>query len=143
MTKICGVCKQELPIDSFNVKSRKNGKVSRQYCCKECNKQYLKQHYQNNKKYYKDKSKDSIKKNKTLLLEYLKDKKCKDCPETDAVVLEFDHLRDKEESVSILIRLASWQTVLKEIEKCDIVCANCHRRRTYKRANSYRYTGIV
>jgi hypothetical protein len=49
------------------------------------------------------------------------------------MVLEFDHLRDKEFSISKGLVDRNWQSVLDEIAKCDVVCANCHRRRTAKR----------
>jgi hypothetical protein len=53
--------------------------------------------------------------------------------ETDPVVLEFDHLRDKKFTISKGIRDRNWQSVLDEIAKCEVVCANCHRRRTARR----------
>jgi 5-methylcytosine-specific restriction endonuclease McrA len=63
-----------------------------------------------------------------------------DCGEEDIVVLEFDHLRDKQRNVSTLIGGGwEWTRILEEIERCEVVCANCHRRRTARRANSYRH----
>jgi hypothetical protein len=50
-------------------------------------------------------------------------------------VLDFDH-RDGEEKVAKihkLIRTASRSAVMEEIGKCDVVCANCHRIRTFRR----------
>ena len=67
------------------------------------------------------------------LIDYFVEHPCLDCGETDPVVLEFDHLRDKEFGISSGIRDRNWQAVLAEIDKCDVVCANCHRRRTAKR----------
>jgi len=48
--------------------------------------------------------------------------------------LDFDHVRG-EKSFSIGVRLSSlsWGRLLAEIEKCEVVCANCHRHRTEKR----------
>jgi hypothetical protein len=34
-----------------------------------------------------------------------------------------------------------WSTVRAEIAKCEVVCSNCHRRRTYDRQGSWRVTG--
>lgn len=78
------------------------------------------------------------------LTEFNRLKKAKDgrqyCGEGDIVVLEFDHLRDKRRSVSTLVGGGwAWSRILEEIERCEVVCANCHRRRTARRANSYRH----
>jgi hypothetical protein len=69
------------------------------------------------------------------LVEYLGDHPCVDCGEPDIVVLEFDHLRDKLQDLSNYANGGrTWPLVLAEIEKCDVCCANCHRRRTAARA---------
>jgi 5-methylcytosine-specific restriction endonuclease McrA len=67
------------------------------------------------------------------LVTYLREHPCVDCGEDDPVVLEFDHLRDKKFSISEGLQGRRWQDVLDEIAKCEVVCANCHRRRTAKR----------
>jgi hypothetical protein len=46
------------------------------------------------------------------------------------MVLEFDHLRDKCFNIGEALPYRNWASVLAEIEKCEVVCANCHRRRT-------------
>jgi hypothetical protein len=56
---------------------------------------------------------------------------CVDCGENDPVVLDFDHKSDKVASISYLLgTVAGWERVEKEIEKCEVRCANCHRRKT-------------
>ena len=48
--------------------------------------------------------------------------------------LEFDHLRDKTFMLSGWYgRNHTWEAVLEEIKKCEVVCANCHRERTMAR----------
>lgn len=73
----------------------------------------------------------------TLLIEILRDRPCADCGECDPLVLEFDHLRDKSFNIAQGLRNHSWQAVLAEIEKCEVVCANCHRRRTARTLGSH------
>lgn len=83
---------------------------------------------------------------KIKMMEYLSLHPCVDCGETDPVVLECDHLpkSDKRFEVGRAITSSSmsWRKVLSEIKKCDIVCANCHRRRTARRAKQYRLTCV-
>lgn len=48
--------------------------------------------------------------------------------------LQFDHLHNKRANVSDLIRSDySWQTILDEIKKCQVLCANCHAVATHER----------
>ncbi len=69
------------------------------------------------------------------LASFLLDKMCVDCGENDPVVLEFDH-RERSLKFKTINKMLSghysWRSVLKEIAKCEIRCANCHRRKTYK-----------
>lgn len=70
------------------------------------------------------------KENQQRISEYLIGKSCIDCGESDPVVFEFDHVRGtKHKAISRLRCNASWDTILVELAKCDIRCANCHRRR--------------
>lgn len=77
-------------------------------------------------------------------IEYLSQHPCVDCGETDIVVLEFDHVRgEKKQAIAELIQWGYPLEVLEnEAAKCDVVCANDHRRRTCKRGKHYR-TNIV
>jgi hypothetical protein len=59
---------------------------------------------------------------------------CADCGNKNPIVLDFDHLKDKKYNISRMIHDGfSWKAILKEIEKCEVVCANCHRIRTHFR----------
>ena len=59
---------------------------------------------------------------------------CVDCGETNHVVLDFDHLKDKKYNISRMIHDGfSWAAIKKEMAKCEVVCANCHRIRTHNR----------
>jgi len=58
----------------------------------------------------------------------------------DPVVLEFDHTADKKAAVAQLVAGGySWCAILQEIAKCEVRCANCHRRITAKRGSWIRY----
>lgn len=62
-----------------------------------------------------------------------------DCGENDPVVLEFDHISDKIDSVSRMICDSySLDSLEKEIAKCEVRCANCHRRKTAKQLGWYK-----
>ena len=71
--------------------------------------------------------------NKERLLEYLLVHPCVDCGEPDPIVLEFDHVTGEKrfqigDAVSGSTR--SWSLIFSEIEKCEVRCANCHKRKT-------------
>ena len=63
--------------------------------------------------------------------DYLSSHPCVDCGESDPVVLDFDHVRGKKEcDVNALVYgWSSLERLVREIKKCDVRCANCHRRR--------------
>ena len=49
-------------------------------------------------------------------------------------VMDFDHVRgEKVANVSSIWSRKSWEAVLEEVAKCEVVCANCHRLRTWSR----------
>ena len=69
----------------------------------------------------------------------LSESACADCGENDVVVLEFDHLGTKLTEVSNMVAGgASVDSLNAEIARCDVVCVNCHRRRTARRAGWFR-----
>ncbi len=66
------------------------------------------------------------------LFAYLQTAACLDCGETQPACLDFDHVRgEKTMSVSALVRRGyAWEKIERDIQKCDVRCANCHRKRT-------------
>lgn len=70
--------------------------------------------------------------NRQYVWDYYKTHACIDCGEDDPIVLEFDHVRgEKTAGVSQLVHACrSIKVIDAEIAKCDVVCSNCHRRRT-------------
>jgi len=135
--KICSRCKLEKNLSDFNKnKARSDGYNT---FCKDCNKNYQKQHYLLNKDTYKS---DNI--NRRLELQqfaydYLKEHSCVDCKESDPVVLDFDHISDKISAISVMTHnVVSVEKLKSEIAKCEVRCANCHRRKTAKDQNWYK-----
>jgi hypothetical protein len=75
--------------------------------------------------------------NRKFVLEYLLDHPCVDCGEDDVMCLEFDHINNKTIEINKMIRNRySLENIQKEIEKCEVRCANCHKRKTH--IGSYR-----
>jgi hypothetical protein len=90
--------------------------------------------YEKNKGQYAASSK-AARDRKRALIKDLKSGPCVDCDTSYPwYIMQFDHVgTDKIANVSRLVQNKSWQTVLDEIEKCELVCANCHAERTYQR----------
>lgn len=130
--KKCYKCGFEKPLDAFSKNAHRKDGLSAQ--CKECHKTLRKQHYEKNKEKVLEQVgrwRDEYVK----WFENLKDKPCMDCGRTfPPYCLDFDHLRDKEFTISKAFRY-NWskKRILKEIDKCELVCAVCHRIRTYNR----------
>lgn len=137
MKKIFGTCKAEKDIEDFNKKG--NG---RQSYCKKCQKEYKDSHYLQNKAAYIEKSMKRRKEMQQFVWEILCRSECKDCCNDNPILLDFDHVRgEKFAEVTVMAKYGySKKAILEEIAKCEIVCANCHRIRTYNRSGSYRLT---
>ena len=121
---------------------REKAKGRRFAHCRACQAKYHRKHYAENRAKYLDRiaarKQRLTAENRLHLLEFLHANRCADCGETDVVVLEFDHLRDKSFEISKALRDLCWDKILEEIAKCDVVCGNCHRRRTAARQGSVR-----
>lgn len=96
--------------------------------------EYLREWRSKNKDKEKSYWKKKQERNK-LLIKTGKDKPCKDCGQLfPPYCMDYDH-RDptkKFKNVAVMVSAAT-STLLKEIQKCDVVCANCHRIRTHGR----------
>lgn len=128
-TKYCSKCKTEKSVSEFNKnRSRKDGLQS---SCRECKKKYCKDHYNKNKEYYLEKNRRCRERSIEWYNEFKKTLECKECGERHISCLEFHHRNpeEKEFCVSLFIRQnISIKRVKEEIEKCDVLCSNCHRK---------------
>ncbi len=146
--RACRVCKQTKPLTEFPYRSVKH--QTRQWICLLCQRVYTSEWYTRNRKRHIVKvgvrSRHVIGELRSRVRDYLLDHPCVDCGETDLRVLDFDHLRDKRANLSTLVLSAvSWRAVEAEIAKCEVRCANCHRRRTALIGGFYRVraTGLA
>ncbi len=124
--RICSKCNQEPARVGY-------------YDCKECRRKYYQKHYKKNRKRYITRNgalKKTISTELKALVRDTKNKPCMDCGnEFPHYVMEFDH-RPGTKKVGNIANLAHdgrKKQLLAELEKCDVVCANCHRERTFQR----------
>jgi len=90
-------------------------------------KKWWKIHYAENSEYYKSKVKQYARVNVMKVLELKSRYKCK-CGESNPLFLDFHHRNGDDKFMNVgQMRLFSWKRVIKEIEKCDIMCMKCHR----------------
>ena len=131
--RACTKCGELKPLEAFPPVRR--GEPKLQSWCRECFAAYGREYYRNNR----DAQKSRLLRNtaarradnQTRMIEYLRTHPCIDCGEADIVVLQFDHLSNKERNVSSMLSGGwSWYAIEQEIAKCEVRCANCHRLRT-------------
>jgi hypothetical protein len=130
--RICNKCKVNKNIDKFPFKNKlKNIKHG---SCLECWKEIRKESYEKNKSVTLKRNKKNIAKTREWYHEYKSTLKCSKCSENHPACLEFHH-RDsstKDQEVSIMLRgTISKENLMKEIEKCDVLCSNCHKKHHY------------
>jgi hypothetical protein len=117
--KRCPRCGETKPLEAF----ARKGPDGRQSYCRDCRRVY-------------QRGRPRVLLAKRLVREAKKGP-CADCGvEYPHYVMDFDHRpgAGKHANLSILVkRGASRESILAEIAKCDLVCANCHRARTYRR----------
>lgn len=138
--KVCIKCETEKEFSEFGkVSKNKDGLNS---MCKLCKRAYDNQfHHQRSeeKKAEKySKQQERIGAVQKYVIEYMNGKTCEMCPENRLPALDFHHHGDKEFNISNAIQQGySLNKIQVEIEKCSILCANCHRVETAKQFNWY------
>jgi hypothetical protein len=138
-TKKCSMCEKQLPktVEFFATRTDRK-KLVFQSNCRECQKNYRREHYLKNKKKYIDKAAQYTKNIIEWFHNIKKELKCEMCGESRFWVLDFHHKDPKEKDleVSLLTRKGSKKRIVKEIEKCSVLCANCHRDLHFKEKNA-------
>lgn len=135
--KQCQSCKIIKSVDEFPPNKAKRDGLHP--TCRTCKRTYHRVHYAKNKRKYLDAAVKHNAKQKRLVVEFvnwLKDVPCADCrvrfpPEC----MDFDHLKDKKYEISAIVggRVCGLGAMWEEMQKCEVVCSNCHRIRTKNR----------
>ena len=125
MTKECKRCKEVKPLEHFDIYEYKAVAI-----CKPCRRE-------RNREYYIDRRTDI----KAWLYDYLSQNNCVDCNESDPMRLEFDHRGGKTFDIGkVLIGKSKTLDIVKtEVAKCDVRCANCHKVKTHREQNTWKY----
>lgn len=131
--KTCSRCKADKPSDEFARKGKRGGPGSR---CRSCTLEVLKEWKAAHPGWEKVRHCRRRDKRRELIINYFKMNPCVDCGNKDFRVLEFDHVKERGQksfTISRLSKNAGIETLNKEIAKCEIRCANCHRLKTAER----------
>lgn len=131
MDRTCNKCLTTKPIEEFPWKQKSKG--TRQYHCQECARAHSREWYNKNKQAHVANVRTYNKKSVDAYKEYISslNLKCAHCGETHEAVLDFHHVDPgtKEYTVSYLSGKGfSLDKIKKEIDKCIVLCSNCHRK---------------
>jgi len=139
----CRNCDKWKEEEEFSWRWKKLG--IRQPLCKECDKVRRRKHYDAHAEEERARSGQvtTNRRNRAtyFIYEYLSNHPCVDCGEYDPAVLTFDHIRgDKRMDVAAMaLEGYSIEALTEEIAKCEVVCSNCHMRRTSMRRGGPRF----
>ena len=134
--KRCVVCRGLKDEEEFNWRWKAQGR--RWGACKACQRQQKNRYYATHRGEYKARKRvrtqtirDSA---RQFVLDYLSIHPCVECGESDPMVLNSAHIRGrKSKAVSLMVSEGKpFDAIQAEIDKCQVLCANCHRRKTMK-----------
>lgn len=122
--KTCTTCNETKDLAEFSKK--RNGHQSQ---CKSCRKLWFADHYSNNKEYYKERNKVTQAKTRQWYRDFKATLSCQVCGENHPACLDFHHRDASEKDIAVGAAVTySRAKLLREIAKCDVLCANCHRK---------------
>ncbi len=139
---ICSKCTFDKLEEEFSRSSR--NKRGRADWCKLCHSAWSKEHYKKPKRRADLRECATLiyKRNAQYIWDYLLRNPCISCGEKDPVVLDFHHRDAAEKEYNISKAAANGFKITRidsEIRKCDVLCANCHRRESAKQFGWYKY----
>lgn len=144
----CRVCKTEKELELFPWAEKGTRRSSR---CKDCQKILSKKHYREKIGQYRerDQIRRKIYRDDVLpkLYDYLLNNPCVQCGENEPIFLDFDHIDGTKNKIwcisGMITGKLSWSRILEEIHKCQVLCVKCHRLKTYKEQNTYKYQRYI
>jgi hypothetical protein len=136
-TKRCPKCGFELALAAFAFRDATRTKL--QSYCRECQNEAWREWYsvaENRDSHLalvSRRRKGRIARHRALI-KAAKAVPCGDCGVSyPYYVMDFDHVQEKQADVSRLIYLKGTEALIREVSRCEVVCANCHRERTHRR----------
>jgi endogenous inhibitor of DNA gyrase (YacG/DUF329 family) len=109
------------------------------FCSNKCN-------LADRKKHRAAREKKIIARNKNFLLGYLEKKSCVKCGTKDIRLLDFDHIDPSTKLFNIsesIYQCFPIEKIRLELTKCQTLCANCHRLKTYKERKIRKFDGYL
>jgi hypothetical protein len=144
--KWCPRCERHVSTDPESWRPNPSRSSGLDPWCRECRRAWGRDYSRQRRASGKDRQTGVVNRarvrNRQYVYDHLQARPCADCGEADPIVLEFDHVRGgpKVANVAYLVnRGYGLEALDAEIAKCDVVCANCHRRRTARRAGTHRF----
>jgi len=143
--KICGLCKQKLPLTKNFFYKDKTKICGFQSLCKQCSKLYIKKYYDMNKDILRKKKllyqqtknglqthRKSVNKQHRLHQKIINDLKLNGCAicgyDNNYSLLHFHHVNKKIKKYQIINCNVTKSDFIDELHKCILLCAWCHRR---------------
>lgn len=105
---------------------------------KQYQKKYHEGWYAENGDHRREQVRNRRRKLKQRYRDYKESLSCEECGHSgkdNAWSLDFDHINPDEKVVAVSHLVTSgygWERIMEEIEKCRVVCANCHRKKGYQ-----------
>jgi AcrR family transcriptional regulator len=139
-TRRCGRCRELLPLEAFN----RSG-TGHQHWCRACFRAYFRSRAETHRQQVAQAKLERRARARAFIVSYLSGRACIDCGEDELLVLEFDHVGPhKRDHVSRLVSDgASVAKLRRELAVCEVVCVNCHRRRSASRGRWFRISGVA
>lgn len=140
----CRVCQQEKAEEEFAWRFKALG--IRQRICRSCRSEENRGWYERHREEHIERVIANTRRNREKarkrVYNYLRHHPCEECGESDPAVLEFHHEGefDKFKEVSLMIAEGySLRSIAQEINKCRVLCCNCHRKQTSKDQGWYNW----